>query len=53
MFYGGDLTTDRDTISKIVELDEYLRLVDQRLASGKMHESVRLALEKAKNPIFG
>jgi hypothetical protein len=34
-------------------LEEYLKLVEQRLAVGDSDEPVRLALEKAKNPEFG
>ena len=52
-FFGAHYTTARDFISKLTGLDEYLALVDQRLAAGDMHESVRVALEKAKNSIFG
>jgi hypothetical protein len=50
---GNGITTGRDTISKIVDLDEYLALVEGRLATGGMHESIRLALEKAKDSPFG
>lgn len=53
MFYGAHYTTGRDFISKFTDLDEYLALVDRRLAASDLHESVRLALEKAKDPIFG
>jgi hypothetical protein len=53
MFYGDGYTTGRDAISKIVDLEEYLKLVDQRLAAGNLDEPVRLSLEKAKNPVFG
>jgi hypothetical protein len=53
MFYGDGYTTGRDTISKMVDLKEYLQLVDQRLATGDLDEPVRLALEKAKSPVFG
>lgn len=53
MFFGAHYTTGRDFISKLTDLNEYLALVDQRLAAGDLHETVRLALEKAKNPIFG
>jgi hypothetical protein len=53
MFYGAHYMTGRDFISKFTDLDQYLALVDQRLATSDLHESVRLALEKAKGPIFG
>jgi hypothetical protein len=53
MFYGAHYTTGRDFISKFTDLDQYLALVDQRLATSDLHESVRLALEKAKDPVFG
>jgi hypothetical protein len=53
MFYCDGITTGRDTISKIVGLEEYLGLVDERLASSDMHDSERQALEKAKDPFSG
>jgi hypothetical protein len=52
MFFGRHYTTGRETISNIVGFDEYLAAVDRRLADHDMHESVRLALEKAKDPIW-
>jgi energy-coupling factor transporter ATP-binding protein EcfA2 len=53
MFFGATYGTGRDFIGKLVDLDEYLAAVDRRLAAGDLHESVRLALDKAKHPMFG
>jgi hypothetical protein len=52
MFYGGSSSIGRDTVSKIAGLDEYLGSVEQRLGASDMHESVRVALEKAKDLPF-
>lgn len=52
MFYGGSWAIGRDTVSKIVGLDEYLGSVEQRLGASDMHPSVRVALEKAKDSPF-
>jgi len=41
LFYGEGYGTGRETISKLVDLDEYLGLVDQRRGASDMHESVR------------
>jgi hypothetical protein len=53
MFFGAHYTTNREMIAKFLDVDTYLRLVDQRLTAVDLHESVRLALEKAKDPMFG
>jgi hypothetical protein len=53
MFFGNGYTTGREALSRIVDLDKYLGAVDQRLSTGDAHESVRMALEKAKDPVFG
>jgi ABC-type transport system involved in cytochrome c biogenesis ATPase subunit len=53
LFFGDTYGTGRDFLSKLIDLDGYLVAVDRRLAAGDMHESVRLALEKAKHPMFG
>jgi hypothetical protein len=53
MFYGREYTTTRETIGHFLDLDAYLKLVDERLCTEGMHESVRLGLKKAKEPIFG
>jgi hypothetical protein len=52
MFFAGGFTP-REMISKIIDLDEYLRLVEERLSAADMDQSVRAALEKAKDPPFG
>jgi energy-coupling factor transporter ATP-binding protein EcfA2 len=53
MFFGNGYTTSRETIAKFLDLDNYLRLVDERLEAADFDGSVRLALQKAKDPIFG
>jgi hypothetical protein len=53
MLFGGAFFTARETISKMVDVDYYLECVNTRLAESHLHESVRVALEKAKNPPFG
>jgi uridine kinase len=53
MLFGGRIFTGRDSISKMVDLDYYLECVDSRLDEGDLDESVRVALERAKNPPFG
>jgi hypothetical protein len=53
MFFGREYTTTRETIGNFLNLEAYLQSVDERLRAADMHESVRLALEKAKEPIFG
>ena len=53
MSFGADYTTSREMIAKFLDVDTYLKLVDERLSVADLHESVRLALEKAKDPIFG
>ena len=52
LFYGESSAVGRDTVSEIIGLDEYLGSVEQRLAGGDMHESARVALEKAKDLPF-
>jgi hypothetical protein len=52
MFCGGHSSIGRDTISKFVDVDEYLGLVEQRLGASDIHESVRVALERAKRLPF-
>jgi hypothetical protein len=47
LFDGG--FTPRELISKLVDMHEYLRLVNQRLGASDMDESIRAALEKAKD----
>jgi energy-coupling factor transporter ATP-binding protein EcfA2 len=49
LFYGEGFTTGRETISKIVDLHEYLQSVEERLGATDLHASVRVALEKAKD----
>ena len=49
LFYGEGFSTGRETISKIVDLDEYLGSVEKRLGVSDLHTSVRAALEKAKD----
>jgi hypothetical protein len=52
MLFGGAYFTGRDAISRMVELDCYLKQVDRRLEEPGLCPSVRVALEKAKNPRF-
>lgn len=52
MFFGRHYTTGRGTISKFVDLETYFAAVERRLADEGMHESVRLALKKAKDPFW-
>jgi len=52
LLFGGGFTP-REQVSRILDLDEYLGLVERRLGASDMHESVRTALEKAKDPVFG
>ena len=51
MLFGGGYT-QREEVAKILDLDEYLRLVERRLGATDMHQSVRAALEKAKDAFF-
>ena len=53
MFFGAYITTSREMIAKFFDVDTYLGLVDQRLGATDLDESVRSAMEKAKNPMFG
>lgn len=53
MFFGAYITTSREMIAKFLDVDTYLGLVDQRLGATDLDESVRSAMEKAKNPMFG
>jgi energy-coupling factor transporter ATP-binding protein EcfA2 len=53
MLFGGAFFTGRDTLSKMINLDYYLERVDKRLSEGNLDASVRVALEKAKDPPFG
>lgn len=53
MLYGGNYSTDRTTVEKIIPYDFYLEKVKERIASAdfpKLHESVQVALKKSHNP---
>ena len=52
LFYGEGFSIGRETISKIVDLDEYLGSVERRLGAIDLHPSARVALEKAKDLPF-
>jgi hypothetical protein len=54
MLYGGNYSTGRSTIEKMCSYDFYLSKVKARVESpefGQLHESVRLALKKALDPM--
>ena len=52
LLFGATYGTGRDFLQRVIDLDWYLDQIDQRLAAGDMHESVRVALEKVKHPAF-
>jgi hypothetical protein len=52
MLFGSAFFTGRQTVSRMVDLDYYLERIDHRLNEADLEPSVRVALEKAKNPPF-
>lgn len=48
MLFGGAYMNGRETVEKICTYDPYIARVEARLASGDLHETVRVAMEKAK-----
>jgi hypothetical protein len=53
MLYGGNYSTSRSTIAKMLPYEFYLEKVKARIASvhfGQLHESVQVALKKAADP---
>jgi hypothetical protein len=48
MLFGGNYTNGRGTVEKMCSYDPYIARVEARLASAELHETVRVALEKAK-----
>ena len=49
MLYGGNYTNDKQTVEKMCSYDPYLARVEARLGSEDLHETVRVALSKAKS----
>ena len=49
MLYGGANTVGKESVEKMCSYDEYIRRVEARLASTNLHETVRIALGKAKD----
>lgn len=48
MLFGGNYTNGRETVEKMCSYDPYIARVEARLAVTDLHETVRVALEKAK-----
>ena len=48
MLFGGAYTNGRETVEKMCSYDPYIARVDARLTAGDLHETVRVAMEKAK-----
>lgn len=48
MLFGGNYTNGKETIEKMCSYDPYIARVETRLASGELHETVRIAMEKSK-----
>ncbi|KJC50174.1 hypothetical protein UB31_12480 [Bradyrhizobium sp. LTSP849] len=48
MLFGGSYTNGRETVEKMCSYDPYITRVEARLASSDLHETVRVAMEKAK-----
>jgi hypothetical protein len=51
MLYGAHYTTDVSTVRQIVSYEPYINRVKERLRDQSLHETVRLALKKALDPI--
>ncbi|MGW1425742.1 KAP family P-loop NTPase fold protein [Bradyrhizobium manausense] len=48
MLFGGNYTNGRETVEQMCSYDPYMARVEARLASIDLHETVRVAMEKAK-----
>jgi hypothetical protein len=48
MLFSGAYTNEREIIEKMCSYDLYIGRVDARLSSGDLHETVNVAMEKAK-----
>jgi hypothetical protein len=48
MLFGGNYTNGRETVEKMCSYDHYIARVDARLTARDLHETVRVAMEKAK-----
>jgi len=48
LLFGGAYTNGRETVEKMCSYNPYIARVDARLAAGNLHETVRVAIEKAK-----
>jgi hypothetical protein len=49
MLFGGPYTNGSETVGKMCSYDPYIARVDARLTAGDLHETVRVAMEKAKH----
>jgi len=45
---GGNYTNERETVEQICSYTPYIARIEARLASGDLHETVRVAMDKAK-----
>jgi hypothetical protein len=48
MLFGGNYTNGTETVEKMCSYDPYVARVEARLAADDLHETVRIAMEKAK-----
>lgn len=49
MLFGGNYTNGKETVEKMCSYDLYIARVETRLGSADLHETVRVAMQKAKS----